>query len=495
MRLSISLSIDFMALAQSHGRYAVRAAGCRCEAAVPLDLARGKRGSTMSEGINRRVFSSSALTVATAASLAPGRVLGASDQVRLGFIGVGNRGCQLLRGFLPHADAKIVALCDVYEPYLTGSYDRLDPRFAGLGKRIAQMPKFPDDVARVKDFREVLDRKDIDAVVIATPDHWHAIQAIAACNAGKDVYIEKPLSMTIVEGRAMVQAARRNDRVVQVGTHRRSSRMYAHLATLVRSGSIGKVTVARAAFCSNMATAGIGHAPESAPPEGLDWDLWLGPRPSRPFQATIMPYKFRWWSLYSSQIANWGVHYFDAIRWLTGEQAPASVSAHGGRYAVDDDRTIPDTAEVIFEHSSGMLTLFSHHEANGQPMLDRRAEIELRGTIGTLYAAGDRYEIVPERGGAFQDPKPRRKEEIAKASDGDLDQQAARDFLDCVKTRKRPSADVEEGHRSTTFAHLANIALATRTRLEWDHQSERFTNCEQANALLHYEYRKPWSLA
>jgi predicted dehydrogenase len=449
----------------------------------------------MSEVMNRRVFSTGALTTAAAASLAAGRVFGAEDQVRLGFIGVGNRGCQLLRGFLPHADAKIVALCDVYEPYLSGNYDRLDPRFAGLGKRIAQMPKLPGDVARVKDFRAVLDRKDIDAVVIATPDHWHAIQTIAACRAGKDVYIEKPLSMTIEEGRAMIEAARRHDRVVQVGTHRRSSRMYAELAELVRSGAIGKVTVARASFSSNMATAGIGHAPESEPPAGLDWDLWLGPRPARPFQATIMPYKFRWWNLYSSQIANWGVHYFDAIRWLTGELAPQSVSAHGGRFAVDDDRTIPDTAEVIFEHSSRMLTLFSHHEANGHPMLGPGVEIELQGTIGTLRVSGDRYEIVPERGGAFQDPTPKRKGESVKASDGDLDQQAARDFLDCVKSRKRPNADIEEGHRSTTFAHLANIALATRMRLEWDSQTERFTNSEQANQLLHYEYRKPWSLA
>jgi predicted dehydrogenase len=449
----------------------------------------------MTPGINRRVFSTGAVTAATAASFAPGRVLGANDQVRLGFIGVGNRGCQLLKGFLPHADAKVVALCDVYEPYLHGQYDRLDPRFAGLGKRIAQLPKLEGDVARVSDFRAILDRKDIDAVVIATPDHWHAIQMIAACKAGKDVYVEKPLSMTVVEGRAMVEAARRFDRVVQVGTHRRSSRMYAALAEIVRSGAIGKVTVARSAFCSNMATAGIGHAPESEPPAGLDWDQWLGPRPARPFQATIMPYKFRWWHLYSSQIANWGVHYFDAIRWLTGELAPQSVAAFGGRYAVDDDRTIPDTAEGIFEHASGMLTLFSHHEANGQPMLARGAEVELQGTIGTLYVSGNRYEIVPERGGAFQDPKPKRKEQIVKATDGDLDQQAARDFLDCVKSRKKPNADVEEGHRSTTFAHLANIALTTRARLDWDPQSERFTNSEAANQLLHYEYRKPWSLA
>lgn len=448
----------------------------------------------MSSGVNRRTFS---MTTAAAAamSLAPSRVLGANDQIRLGFIGVGNRGCQLLKGFVAQPDAKIVALCDVYEPYLNAAYDRIDPRFKGLGGRIPRMPKIEGEVARVSDFRTILDRKDIDAVVIATPDHWHAIQMIAACKAGKDVYVEKPLSATVAEGRAMVNAARQYDRIVQVGTHRRSSRMYAQLAEVVRSGAIGKVTVARASFTSNMTPGGIGHAPETDPPAGLDWDMWLGPRPARPFQATVMPYKFRWFHLYSSQMANWGVHYFDVIRWLTGELAPASVSAHGGRYAVDDDRTIPDTSEAIFEHASKMLTLFSVHEANGQPVVGRGAEIELRGTIGTLYAATNRYEIVPERGGAFQDPKPRRKGETVKSPDGDLDQQAACDFLDSVKSRKRPNADIEEGHRSTTFSHLANIALATRQRLDWDAQAERFTNCEAANELLHYEYRKPWSMA
>jgi predicted dehydrogenase len=456
----------------------------------------------MAEGINRRAFSKSAVAAATAAAAsatvaapAPGGVLGANERVRLGFIGVGNRGCQLLKGFLAHADAQVVALCDVYEPYLHGAYDRLDPRFAELGPRIAKMPKIEGDVARVKDFRAVLDRKDIDAVVIATPDHWHAIQMIEACRAGKDVYVEKPLSMTVVEGRAMVDAARKYDKIVQVGTHRRSSRMYAKLAESVKGGALGKVTVARSAFTNNMTPKGIGHAPESPPPAGLDWDLWLGPRPERPFQSTIMPYKFRWWQLYSSQVANWGVHYFDLIRWLVGEVAPASVSAHGGRFAVDDDRTIPDTTEIIFEHASGMLTVFSIYEANGQPVLARGAEVELRGTLGTVYSNGKGYEVIPERGGAFQDPKPRRKQETFKSIDGDLDQQAARDFLDNVKAHKRPMADVEEGHRSTTFAHLANIALATRKRLDWDPQAERFLHCDEANQFLHYEYRKPWSLA
>jgi predicted dehydrogenase len=443
---------------------------------------------------NRRAFSKAALgTAATLAATA--RVLGANERVRLGFIGVGNRGCQLLKGFQAHEDAQVVALCDVYEPYLNGTPDQIDPRLKNLGHRIPPPYKLPDAVDRVKDFRRVLERKDLDAVVIATPDHWHAIQTIEACRAGKDVYIEKPLSIVLAEGRAMVEAARKHDRIVQVGTHRRSSRMYAELAEQLRSGIIGKITVARAAYASNMTPHGIGHAEPSDPPEGLDWDLWLGPRPSRPYQSTIMPYKFRWWHLYSSQIANWGVHYFDVIRWLTGELAPASVSAHGGRFAVEDDRTIPDTMETVFEHVSGMLSVFSLYESSGTPVLPRGAEVELRGTLGTLYANDKGYEIVPERGGQFQDPKPRRKPLAVRSPDGDLDVQAARDFLDNVKSHRRPLADVEEGHRSTTFAHLANIALATRARLEWDADAERVTNCDAANELLSYEYRAPWRLS
>jgi predicted dehydrogenase len=207
-----------------------------------------------------------------------------------------------------------------------------------------------------------------------------------------------------------------------------------------------------------------------------------------------MPYKFRWHHLYSSQMANWGVHYFDLVRWLTGERAPATVVALGGRYAVDDDRTIPDTCETVFEHASGMLTAFSLYESNGHPVLPNGAEIELRGTLGTLHVRSDGYQITPERGGQFQDPAPRRQPASGKSPDRDLDAQAARDFVDNVKARKRPLADVEEGHRSTTFALLANIALATRARLEWDADAERVTNHEPANDLRHYEYRKPWTL-
>jgi predicted dehydrogenase len=457
----------------------------------------------MASQMNRRDFTTATLATAAAGAMpavaraGTGRVIGANERVQIGCIGVGNRGVQVLNAFCAHNDANIIALCDVYEPYLNGRYDHIDPRFKPLGKRVpTQQPEFGHAVDRTKDFRRLLDRKDIDAVIIATPDHWHAIQAIAACDAGKDAYVEKPLSIAVREGRRIVEAARRNDRVVQVGTQRRSSKLYAQLAELVKSGAIGKVTTARAYYTSNMYPNGIGKAPDSAPPPGLDWDLWLGPRPERPFNENLLPYKFRWWHLYSSQMANWGVHYFDVIRWMVGETAPASLSAHGGVFAVNDSRTIPDTAEVIFEHASGMLTTFGTYEASGNPVL-RSGEIELRGTLGTVCAGIDRIEIIPERGGAFQDPKPRRKPQTLTVKDGyeDLDRAHARNFLDCVKSRQRPNADVEDGHRSTSFALLANIALATKSRLDWDARAERFTNNEQANGLLDYEYRRPWTHA
>jgi predicted dehydrogenase len=208
-----------------------------------------------------------------------------------------------------------------------------------------------------------------------------------------------------------------------------------------------------------------------------------------------MPYKFRWWKDYSSQMANWGTHYFDTIRWLVGETAPTSLSAHGGIFAVQDSRSIPDTAEVIFEHASGLLTIFSTFEASGNPLL-RTGEIELRGTMGTIYANMDRIEIVPERGGSFQDRKPRREPLVLTSREGygELDSAHARNFVACVKSRQRPACDVEDGHRSTSYAHLANIALATKSRLDWDAENEKFLHNDAANALLDYEYRKPWAL-
>ena len=424
---------------------------------------------------------------------------GANERIRVGFIGVGNRGSQLLRGFLTQDDVEVAALCDVYEPYLVRDYSNVDKRLLdSLGATVPKMTeKLGANIARYSDFRRVLERKDIDAVVISTPDHWHAIQTIVACEAGKDVYVEKPLSVTIVEGRKMVEAAKRHNRVVQVGLHRRSSQAYQQLARDVQAGKIGKVTVARAYRISNMYPDGIGKYPDAAPPKGLDWDMWLGPRSERPYKDNIPLYKFRWWQSYSSQVANWGVHYCDAIRWVLAEEAPASISAHGGRFALDDDRTIPDTMEVIFELACGVLIVFGQYEASGGPVLVS-GEIELRGTLGNVYAGaeGEGYTIVPSPPGQFQEAKPsiQPKKKEAPDRNKDLTVTHIRNFLDCIKTRAKTNCDIETGHRSTTFALLANIALATKSRIEWDPRNERITNNEKANELLHYEYRKPWKL-
>jgi predicted dehydrogenase len=432
----------------------------------------------MQSPLSRRAFTKTAAATLGLAALGAPPARAASQRVRLGFIGAGNRGIQLLDAFLKHPDMEVVGVCEVFEPYIVRARER-------IGK----------DVFGCVDFRKLLERPDLDAVVISTPDHWHAVQTIQACRAGKDVYVEKPLSITVHEGRKMVEAARRHQRVVQVGTHRRSSRVYAKLAELLAGGKVGKITVSRAYRLSNMYPDGIGKATVASPPPDLDWDLWLGPRPERPYQPNIAPYKFRWWDLYSSQMANWGVHYLDAIRWLTGELAPASISAMGGRFAVEDDRTVPDTLEANFQFASGRLAIFGQYEASGNPAL-LKGEIELRGTLGTVYVNPRGFDIVPERGGQFQDREPRMEPVVDQSGLGedDLTVLHARDFLDCVKSRKAPSADVEIGHRSTTMSLLANISLVARQRLEWDAENERIVSPEPANALLHYEYRKPWTL-
>jgi predicted dehydrogenase len=293
----------------------------------------------------------------------------------------------------------------------------------------------------------------------------------------------------------MVEAAGRTGRVVQVGLHRRSSKLYGQVHALVQAGKIGKVSVARAFRVSNMYPNGIGSESATRPVAGFDWEMWLGPRAEQAYKTNITPYKFRWWDAYSSQMGNWGVHYCDAMRWVLDDEAPTSISAHGGRFAVEDDRTVPDTMQVIFEMPSKALVIFGQYEACGGPALVQ-GEIEFRGTLANLYpgAEANGYAIVPSTVGQFQTGRsPVAAEEVPRL-DADLTDQHTRNFLDCVASRAKCNCDLETGHRSTTFAHLANIALWTKSRLEWDAKNERVTNNEKANEFLHYEYRKPWTL-
>ena len=419
-----------------------------------------------------------------------GATVGPNEKIRVGFIGIGNRGSQLLALFMQEKDCEIAALCDTYKPYVLRDRGLVDPRY--LKDMPGQVPtmgeKFPNKPVIYDDYRKLLDDKSIDAVCIATPDHWHAIQMIEAVEAGKDVYVEKPLTATIKEGRAMVDAQKKSKRVVAVGLNRGvEMKSIRRLAKELAADKIGRITVAGAARVSNMFPNGIGKMQPEEPPKTDNWDMWLGPRASRRISKTA-PYKFRWWGDYSSQMGNWGVHYMDAIRWMMGETAPVAITAHGGKYVLDHDGDIPDTMEVTFEFASKKMISFSIWEGTSGELLPY-GEVEIRGTKGTVFASQDGYRIIPATRGQFQtwDKQIEPEEfnvpagELSDGSDAASTGTLVHNFLERVRSRKEPLCPLEEGHRSTSFAHLANIAWKVEQRLQWDPVNERFTNSEKAN--------------
>ncbi|NBS18401.1 MAG: gfo/Idh/MocA family oxidoreductase [Flavobacteriia bacterium] len=456
--------------------------------------------------IKQSTLSGAAVVMAPQAfsSILKPSVLHSNDKIRIGFIGLGNRGTQLLHWFMENPDVEVAALCDVYQPYLMRERSSVDQRYLATGKVPNMNENFGNGIRRYSDYRELLDQKDIDAVCIATPDHWHALQTIHALEAGKHVYVEKPLTITIKEGRAMIDSQKKYGKVCAVGLNRRGSSIYQHLAKEVPNGLIGKVTSARAQRTSNMYPNGIGLLKPERPPKDFDWNMWLGPRAYREYQYNMAPYFFRWWKDYSSQMGNWGVHYMDVIRWMMGESAPVAVTATGGKYAVMDDRTIPDTMEVMFEMPSKAIIKFSIHEANGGGGIDG-GEVELHGTKGNLVASQNGYSVSPSKPGQFQSWKKTmessKKELKEKGKEfGDLGTKEnstgnlIRNFLDCIKEGGTPLCSLEEGHLSTCFAHLANISLEIGQRIEWDAEKEQITNNKMANDFLQYEYRATWKL-
>ena len=448
--------------------------------------------------IKQSVLSTAGLSIGNKVFSAPfsQKVLGSNNKIRLGFIGLGNRGSQLLNWFMQNDDVEIAAFCDVYEPYISRDRSLVSKKYLEMGKVPKMNESLSSNVKRYKDYRELLAQKDIDAVCISTPDHWHALQTIHSFEAGKHVYVEKPLTITIQEGREMINAQKKYGKVCAVGLNRRGSPIYQELVQKVQEGVIGKVTTARAQRTSNMFPNGIGTLKPAAPPKDFDWNMWLGPRDFRPYQYNMAPYFFRWWKEYSSQMGNWGVHYMDVIRWMMGESAPMAITANGGKYAVQDDRNIPDTMEVLFEMPSKAIIKFSIHEANGGGGI-MGGEVELNGSKGNLIASQEGYEITPSRSGQFQSwdnlVAPSDKKLYGHGSNNSTFN-LIRNFLDCIKTGQEPLCTLEEGHRSTCFAHLANISLELRQRIEWDPIQEKITNNEKANDFLHYEYRAPWKL-
>jgi predicted dehydrogenase len=444
--------------------------------------------------ITRRIFNQTAASSVAAigtTSLLTAPVFGANDRIRLGFIGLGNRGDQVLDAFMTHKDCEVAAICDIYQPYLD---------FAA--KKLGTNPQ------QYRDYRKLLDDKSIDAVVIETPDHWHALQMIEACAAGKDVYVEKPLSLCVAEGRAMVRAASTHKRIVQVGIQRMTGALGREVADLLRGGAIGRVTSARAFHIQNEWPLGIGKPSDGTPPEGFDWNAWLGPAPMKPYNQNRTFYRFRCFYDYSGgQVTNFGVHYLASIHQALGLSAPLSVVAMGGKFANYDNREIPDTLEAIWHYPGDILVSFTQFNSSAAPAAARACEVEFRGTLGTLYLTSSGYEVVPEiilpNEFAARTPVDRSIERAyhqggqarieGKKGTGKIsDIDHARNFLDCIKSRKQPNCDLEFAHRATSSALIANIALRTRSFLDWNATTETFENHPEANQYLRYDYREPY---
>lgn len=392
---------------------------------------------------------------------------GANDKIVLGFIGVGGMGTGLLNIFKKFPDVEVGALCDVYEPHL------LKAKESAGGT--------PETY---KDFRQVLDRKDIDAVVVATPDHWHAIPTLLAIQAGKDVYCEKPLSFRIAEGRAMVDAAKKHSRITQMGNLIHAGESYHRMAEIVQSGVLGQIAKARVWMAVQY--PGLGTPADTAPPEGLDYDFWLGPAPKRPFNPNRFTFNWRYfWDYGGGQLADFCCHLVDPVHWAMQVEYPETITATGGRYALKDNAETPDTLEVVYHYAKGFDLVWSHISNNAHGFEGMGAGIEFQGRNGTLYGHYDSYKVVPEKGVTIDLPEPTLPRSVGHH----------REWLDGIKSRKECSCNFAYGHQLSNIGHLGNIALWTGEKIRWDGQTERITNHPEANRYLtREEYRAPWTL-
>src|SRR6516165_445341 len=441
--------------------------------------------------IHRRKFLGT--SAALAAGLAAPHVLGEEkkkangNKIRIALIGCGGMGSYNLSDFIRIPDFEVVGLCDV------------DPgRIAGAMNILKKGNRPTENVKTEKDFRRVVDRKDLDAVIVGTPDHWHPYILIAACANNKDVYCEKPLSHNIVEGRAMVKAARKNKRVVQIGTQQRSGQHFKDAVKYVQDGKLGKVTLCRTWITNHNPPNFIGSPPDSDPPPGVDYNLWLGPAPERPFNKNRFHHHFRWFKDYGNGLCNdWGVHLNDIILWGMKVQAPIGVWATGGKYDMKDNSDVPDTLDVHYVYP-GFTHIYTVRQAMyhyGNP--DRSHGMEFHGSKGILTLDRGGWVVTAEG--------DRLKEE----KHGGSEQHFAhvQNFLHCLHHRdEKTASDIEDMHRATTTCHLANISYKVGRRVYWDAEKERcyrgydaaakklLHEDADANAYLLREPRKPWSL-
>ncbi|MBM3496200.1 MAG: Gfo/Idh/MocA family oxidoreductase [Armatimonadetes bacterium] len=421
--------------------------------------------------VTRRGFVAGALAAGLA--LPGGARPGANDRVRIGLIGCGGMGRGDLQTFLANPEVDCPIVCDV------------DDRQAARARAVVEEARnaTPDTV---RDFRRVIERKDVDAVLVATPDHWHALPTVLACQAGKDVYVEKPLATSIAEGRAMLEATKRHSRVVQMGTQWRSGEHFREAVEFVRSGKLGKIRFVRCWAYHDWLGA-IGSPPDADPPASVDYDLWLGPTPKRPFNPNRFHFNFRWfWDYAGGLMTDWGVHLINIVLWAMGTEPPKTITSSGGKYVLDDNSETPDTQIAVYDFPTYAL-IWEHQVQCGVGMNDRPWGIWFSGTEGTLILNDAGWEIISE---------PKKQTLVAAKHGGSPDARPAhvRNFLDCMRSRQQPVENLEFGHFVSSVAHLGNIALRSSAKIVWDAKNERVTNDRKADRLVGVPYRKPWTL-
>lgn len=446
----------------------------------------------------RRTFlKSAALGAATVAFSARSwsQVAGANDRIRVGVIGFGLVGRIHARNFAANKGSQLVAVSDTYQPRMDAAKE-LNPHLKQYG-----------------DFRKMLDDKSIDAVCVATPDHWHALQTMFACAAGKDVYVEKPLHLFVKEGEWMQKVAARTKRVVQVGTQQRSAPHYHEAKSLLRGGAIGDLVSVQCNFFRNV-MPGIGNPPDGEAPADLNWDMMLGPAPKRRYNPNRAIYHFRWfWDYSGGQMTNLGHHSLDIVHWIYDIKGPKAVSSAGGRFFLKDNGEVPDTQDAIIEYPN-FPAVVQFREATAGAGQTSMGSLTFMGTKGTMLLGRDGFEILPDKkvnptntfakiigGHPVGGPQPVEEapdqfwtDKKETKSPGYERQYVdhVQNFLDSVKSRKTPNSDLASSHHVSTTCHLANISLRTGRKVNWDEARSQIKDDKQANQMLERPYRSPW---
>lgn len=453
----------------------------------------------MNTHISRREFVKTTALGATAVAMSArsySQVAGANERVRVGIIGFGLVGRIHARNFHANKGSKLVAVSDTFQPRADACKELAGP-----------------ETKQYKDFRQLLDDKSIDAVCIATPDHWHALQTMMACAAGKDVYVEKPLHLFTKEGEWLKKVAERTKRVVQVGTQQRSAAHYHQAKDILRNGAIGDIVSVQCNFFRNI-MPGIGNPPDGNPPADLDWEMMLGPAPKRPYNPNRAIYHFRWfWDYSGGQMTNLGHHSLDIVHWIFDIKGPKAVSSSGGRFFLKDNGEVPDIQDAIIEYPN-FPAVVQFRECAAGPASTSMGSLTFMGTKGTMTLGRDGFEIIPDKkvnptntfakiigghpvGGPqpVQEPEGQLWTEHKEVNSPGYQQQYVdhvQNFLDCVRSRKTPNSDLTSSHDVSKTCHLANISLRLGRKIKWDDSKQEIANDSEANKWLRRPYRAPW---